>query len=260
MPTPKSRGRQTRSSAGTKKSSQATRQATLDSLTRLASGTLLPPIEEDSASEVDYFSEALETAINKITSELRKLKQDFSRAIGEHKRIIDALKAENEALKGKCVLLDSKISGLEKSRDEHRDLINRQERFSRRSNLRIVGVPQQENEDCIKVAQDVFDKVGIASCKIERAHRDGRVVRGRSRHMLVKLSFYQDKVAILKNARRALAAENFYIIDDLTKADLLEKRKWSQKVTELFNSGTRLHFSGGCWRSSDGKPFDFSRN
>lgn len=46
----------------------------------------------------------------------------------------------------------------------------------------------------------------------------------------------------------------------LPKTDLLEKRKWSQKVTELFNSGTRLRFSGGCWRSSDGKLFYFSRN
>lgn len=73
----------------------------------------------------------------------------------------------------------------------------------------------------------------------------------------MKLSFFQDKVKVMKNARRALERENFYITDDLTKVDLGEKRKWKNQVSELFQQGTRLHFSGGCWRGSNGKPFNF---
>lgn len=55
---------------------------------------------------MDYFSEAMDSAIKKITSELRKLRQDFGRAIDEYEKLIDAVKAENEALKEKCILLE----------------------------------------------------------------------------------------------------------------------------------------------------------
>ncbi|KAJ8035188.1 hypothetical protein HOLleu_22331 [Holothuria leucospilota] len=63
----------------------------------------------------------------------------------------------------------------------------------------------------------------------------------------------------MKNAREALNGEEYYIVDDLTKVDLAEKKKWSGKVSELYSSGVRLRFSGGCWRQSNGKPFDFSQ-
>ena len=48
-------------------------------------------------------------------------------------------------------------------------------------------------------------------------------MRGRDRHLLVKLSFYQDKINVMKKARQALAGKNYYIVDDLTKADLMER-------------------------------------
>ena len=123
--------------------------------------------------------------------------------------------------------------------------------------MRIVGLKTTNNEDCIKMATKVFEEVGVSQCKIERAHRDGKIVRNRDRHVLVKLSFYQDKVAILKRAREALVSKDYYIIDDLTQMDLIEKRRWSEKVKVLYQRGTRLRFSGGYWRGSDGRPFKF---
>lgn len=110
----------------------------------------------------------------------------------------------------------------------------------------------------MKIAKEVFQKAGKPECKIERAHRDGRVVSGRDRHILVKLSFYQDKVAILQNARQALAEDVFFITEDLTKPDLAEKKKWRAKVNELFQEGVRLRFYAGCWRSRGGKPYEFN--
>ena len=120
-----------------------------------------------------------------------------------------------------------------------------------------MGLKTESDEDPIQKALEVIAKVGIDNCKIERAHRDGRNVAGRDRHLLVKLSFYQDKVTIMKNARQALAQQDYYIVDDLTKLDLKEKRRWSQQVNQLFEQGTRLRFSGGCWRSLSGKPYVF---
>ncbi|XP_071483932.1 protein SpAN-like [Diadema antillarum] len=75
--------------------------------------------------------------------------------------------------------------------------------------------------------------------KVERAHRDGK--RGeKPRHILVKVLSYREKVDIMKNARKKLDKENFYITDDLTRADLDEKRRWSKQVQHLYAQGEVL--------------------
>ena len=154
--------------------------------------------------------------------------------------------------------MEKRISGLEKSRDENSALHNKHERFSRRNNVRIVGFPTVPQENCLQVAKDVIAKIGIPDCKLERAHRDGRKVEGRDCHILVKLTYFQDKVFIMKSARQALQNENYYIVEDLTKIDLAEKRRHSRQVSELFQQGVRLRFSGGLWRERTGKPYIFA--
>lgn len=109
----------------------------------------------------------------------------------------------------------------------------------------------------MEMAKDILAKVGVPDCQLERAHRDGRQVEGRDRHILVKLSFFQNKVTALRNQRRDLVTEPYYILDDLTKVDLIEKRNYSKKIAELFQQGTRLRFSGGCCRFR-GRPYHFS--
>ncbi|KAJ8018451.1 hypothetical protein HOLleu_43552 [Holothuria leucospilota] len=206
------------------------------------------------------FVDSLDKAIAVINSELQKIRRDFSKVIEEHDKAIEALRAENTSLKTRCESLEARIASLENSQVSQAELINKRERFSRRNNFRIVGLKTESDEDSIQKAMEVIAKVGVNNCKIERDHRDGRSVPGRDRHLLVKLSYYQDKVTIMKNARQALASENYYIIDDLTKLDLKEKRRWSQQVNQLFEQGTRLRFSGGCWRSINAGDFNFVFN
>ena len=65
------------------------------------------------------------------------------------------------------------------------------------------------------------------------------------------------KSYVMRNRRTALEGQNFFIVDDLTKADLQEKKKWTPQVTELYTRGTKLRFSGGKWRDHSGKPYNF---
>ena len=91
---------------------------------------------------------------------------------------------------------------------------------------------------------------------VEHAHRDGRAPHGRSPHILVKLLSYRDKIEIMKQAKSALKDTGYFILDDLTKADLTEKKKWSKQVKELYDQGKKLKFSAGKWRRN-GQPFTF---
>ncbi|PIK43189.1 hypothetical protein BSL78_19945 [Apostichopus japonicus] len=226
-------------SSGKKKTSPDKAQRTLHSLSSTLTGaSLIPPIDECGTSDEDVastppsFSKSLDIAIEQIetiSKELKKIRHDFGQAIEAQSQVIEELKAENITLNEKCAILDSRIASLEETQHKHADFLNKQERFSRRSNVRIVGYKTVEKENCLTIASEVLQKAGVPNCHIERAHRDGKIVRGRDRHILVRVSFFQDKIKILKNARQALAEDPFYITDDLTKADLAEKRKWTKE-------------------------------
>ena len=60
----------------------------------------------------------------------------------------------------------------------------------------------------------------------------------------------------MKQAKSALKDVGHFIIDDLTKADLAEKKKWAKQVKELYDKGNKLKFSAGKWRMN-GQAFTF---
>ena len=199
----------------------------------------------------------LEREMARIHEELSNLEKNFDKAIEFLTQRVEEVEMREKRNAEKIKSLEEEIKNLRKADAEHNEKINVQERFSRRNNIRIVGFPTTENENCVEIAKSVMEKAGVPNVKVERAHRDGRENRERPRHILVKLSFYADKITALKQQRRLLAQEAFFITDDLTKADLLEKRKFAQQVAQLYREGTKLRFSAGKWRDSEGKPFVF---
>ena len=195
--------------------------------------------------------------IKHVTNNLRSVEKDFESAVELLTQRIEDLEAKDKLYSEKIQKLEKKVERLEKINKEQADAINVQERFSRRSNVRIVGYPENEGENCIDIIKSVFSRLDIPDVKIERAHRDGKRYPTRPRHILCKLSFCADKIAALKSQRQKLANESYFVTDDLTKIDLNEKRKWSQQVSQLYERGTKLRFSAGKWRDGAGKPYSF---
>ncbi|KAJ8025020.1 hypothetical protein HOLleu_35107 [Holothuria leucospilota] len=220
------------------------------------------PVDSDVEVEdlTSKFSKILERAMRKISQDLKDLDDEVRGVIDNHTKQIKDLQTKNKRLAERVSTLEEKIQDLHREKESHADQINKQERFSRRNNLRIVGFKTEAEENPIEIAKEVFTKAGVENCRIERAHRDGRVVEGRNRHILVKVSFYMDKVTLLRNSRSHLSQEGYYLTDDLTLIDLKEKRKYSREVAELYRSGTKLRFFGGRWRSSDAGDFNFVFN
>ena len=137
------------------------------------------------------------------------------------------------------------------------DHVNRVERATRRNNIRIIGYPETDHEDIKEIIRGVFSKFDFTTeVEIERAHRDGNRHGRRTRHILVKLLRYTDKVNILKSSRQTLRGESYRIVEDLTKMDLDEKLKWKE-VSELYREGQKLRFVGGLWRDRQGKAAPF---
>ena len=156
--------------------------------------------------------------------------------------------------------MENEITQLKSKLELHAMAANKNERFSRRNNVRVIGIPEAqegEREDCIKIAEDILQKKFNINSKVERAHRDGRRYEGKPRHILIKLLSYRDKVDVMRRARDTLKNDRYFIVDDLTPIDLQEKRKWVKEVQTLYATGTKLRFFSGKWRKHDGIPYKF---
>ena len=142
------------------------------------------------------------------------------------------------------------------------DELNKVERYTRKNNFRIIGYPEEKDENVKTIVKKILTtKLGIEEVEVERAHRDGKVYKGkgtpRPRHILVKLLRYSDKVKIFKGWRTCLKDESYKVVDDLTKFDYEEKKRWRVEVAELYKKGHKLRFINGLWRDIKGNKAPF---
>ena len=99
----------------------------------------------------------------------------------------------------------------------------------------------------------------MPNIRIERAHRDGPKTPDRPQHFLIKFNSYQDKIQVLRQQRQALADVPYFCVEDLTRQDLIEKRRWSKEVSQSYKDGNKLRFVAGKWRANSGSLAAFYR-
>ncbi len=171
-------------------------------------------------------------------------------------------KSQSSTLTDMKKLLDSARGEIDKLREWN----NKLERFSRRNNLRLVGIEEKREEDVYKIVTDVLkDKFSMTDVEIERAHRVGKPSDGNShgqnaaaaartvrtpgpRHIIFKLLSYKDKVQILKQKREKLARKKYYITDDETDEDMATKRRLQPVINKAKEDNKK-------WRFTQGKLF-----
>ena len=76
-----------------------------------------------------------------------------------------------------------------KLQESNRELKNKIEHLERHScdfNIHLIGVEEEEGEDCMTVVLDHFTLLGFeeAHGELENAHRTGRRQDGNARHMM----------------------------------------------------------------------------
>ncbi|XP_072041483.1 uncharacterized protein [Amphiura filiformis] len=212
-------------------------------------------LQEHVQNSIKEFQSHVKLTLDGLFKGMQKLESELNRSIEFQSSRIDAMEAKLNPLEEENAKLREQVDSLTGKVQHHADLINKQERFSRRNNIRVVGVPATENESCIDFVEKMLkEQFKMDDVTVERAHRDGRGYLGKSPHLLVKLLSYRDKIEIMQDAKSALKNESYFIVDDLTKADLAEKKKWGQRVKELYNEGTKLKFFAGKWRRN-GQPY-----
>nr|XP_054760979.1 uncharacterized protein LOC129267274 [Lytechinus pictus] len=219
------------------------------------------------------FEGMLEKAVDRLAKKIEAVESLLGASVEYERQRVNALQDHQQRLEAKLQVLEQEVSKLRADAVKNEAAVNKSERFSRRNNIRIVGIDEteptsrsddigatsqpQQSENCIAIVEDKLRSLFGISSKVERAHRDGKKVSGKPRHILVKLLSYRDKVEVMKKARDVLKKEKFFIIDDLTSADLHEKRKWAKQVQSLYTQGVRMRFYAGKWRLRGGDAYNF---
>ena len=127
-----------------------------------------------------------------------KLEESFNSSLEFESKRISELESRIKELENITPLLDK----ADKQLSDHSEKINKLERFSRRNNVKIIGLPQDKNEDCLVIVSKLLtDRFDMPNIQLERAHRDGPKTPGRPQHVLVKFNGYQHKIKVLRLQR-----------------------------------------------------------
>lgn len=200
----------------------------------------------ESRKEFDSYlqSEAFEILVNKTVSEQFERflsSQEFKNLlVTTTKSVVSTVLQEAvhdtiaKEIQEKVEPLKKQIKDLSDDLDKVRKHANENEQYSRRCNVRIYGIPENEGENCYELVSD-FCKQDL-HCELEerdidRIHRVGKLRVGSPRALIVKFCSYQIKAKVMKS-RRQLKGKSLFINEDLTAVN---KRLFDAARTQLTN-------------------------
>lgn len=197
-----------------------------------------------SRSQIAEFEDVLTQALKKesfiacitesitatIEARMEKIMNKYETLITRLTEEVTTLKSENQILKKECI-----------------DNVDKLEQYSRRNNLRFLGVAEEQNEDVENVIKDILNKklhINTDKDVIERCHRVGPKLSndGKPRPLIAKFISYKQKSMIYK-LKSKLKGTKILIKEDLT-------HRRAMVVKEL----TTKYGRNGVW-TSDGAIF-----
>ena len=175
--------------------------------------------DANSAALVTFESRILSVINNKIQMLGDRLDNIESRCFTLDERS-DQMYQTTKALTDEVSSFSSSIEALKKENEMLIIACNNNEQYSRKSNIRIFGLDETNQENCKqKVIGFIHNKLhlkDITSNDIDVAHPVGPISRVKTRPMLVKLHNRDQKMSIL-TARKQRKHSGLSVAEDLTK-------------------------------------------
>ena len=110
--------------------------------------------------------------------------------------------------------------------------MNALQRYTRGFNICILGVPEDDEENCVtRVENLLHDHFNTEGSIIENPHRVGTANRGKPRQMIARFFSRTTRRMVMSNAREKLQGSPYHFTDDLKPRDLQEKRRLTPLMT-----------------------------
>lgn len=188
---------------------------------------------------------------DEIVTKLANLINTRSDALEE---MVNATRAEIKALKEKMGCIERRVEKSEQSTLSCMNRVTDLERYGRRWNLKLHGIPEAPNEkvreEVIRICQQVLpqerDQLPAA---IDVAHRVGpkRVNDSRSRVVIIRFVIRRFREAVWKAAKNNpfLRDHGLHFTEDLTKEDKELRQKMWPMIKKAREEGKSAYFVGG---------------
>ena len=142
------------------------------------------------------------------------------------------------------------IDNLRQSNDDLRKKLEHLERYSRDYNIRVLGVSEEDGEDCMAIILDYVTRLGFehAAAEVENAHRTGKKQDGRPRHIISKLYSRPFKSKLLQAAKSAdgkAELNEVRFVEKFTPSDFETRKKALPLMRKAFEEGKRVRFTKG---------------
>ena len=210
------------------------------------------PRRTDQSAEIDSLP-AINTDFQKFAIYIKSQFNDFSTRLADmESRLEDrltALEIENNTLRESLTrneksmqVMDSRLKSCERKLEEAERREVENEQYSRKSSIRIFGLPSaKKNEDAKRVVCDFVNNSKLKldpplqAEAIDIAHRVGRPSPKDTQTMICKFMRRTDKERVIK-FRKRLSGSKMGISDDIAKShlDYMEELRKRQDITDVW--------------------------
>lgn len=174
----------------------------------------------------DTVEEMKEQLLASVVKRVDILESDLHSKSDSTSKLSSEIKANKMAVEKKLEQTEQQIhnenNALKQENEKLWEISNDQEQYSRRNNLRVVGIQDDKDKQSSTETTTQFlamckEKMGleISAAEIDIAHRIGQYKTKINRPIIVKFVRRQTKINILK-AAKALKGTRIFLNDDLT--------------------------------------------
>ena len=195
--------------------------------------------------ELATFQGTTDTRLAKIESVISKIDE-----IDNLKPKVEKLEEDVADMKQSVNITLNETSNLFQECKVELQRVERLERYSRDFNIRVVGVAEQDGEDCLLIVRNYLTLLGFEEDhgEIENAHCTGRKREEKPRNIIVKLHsrpFKRVLLHVAKNQENKQALYGVRFVEDFTPYDFEIRKKALPIMKEAFDQGKKARFTRG---------------
>ena len=228
----------------------------------------------DKVKKIDGRVSSLENKImecNKTISELQESRNFDSKVCEEIKKVQNNVKDQLSAILKENETITTHMKKLDSEKERLNETILDLQSRSMRDNLLFYGFAEcrdrdeRSTENCEEKVRSFCEKelkIDMGQVKVDRAHRIGRYNADKTRAIVVKFNFYQDKLKIKQASFSTLKGTSFGVSEQYPR-EIQERRKQLYPVMKSAKdaghravlSYDKLYINGQLYMQNSVNPF-----